>query len=329
MPELHESRRSCEECMGCTQITGDTTITKPGCYYVTKNITGSGTEVILIQADHVSIDLKGHTLTLPGTSGAVIRVDPGFTDISVRNGTLSGSNRPFRQDAHATKRSRVRLRNLTIQDHGFCGVHISGAEQVDLVDNRIVSTMHHGVMINPGGGVEFTGHFLRNTLRCANSNFLQLNGLRGGIVRGNELFGEGDQVGIGVYGNANIIEGNTVSLCHGPGIEVDGTGNLIANNTVRDAWNSGIRIKSDDNRIVGNVVQHCKLSGIKIEGSRNLIEGNHSSGNISPPGPGSPSYGLEFVSGSNNAYRNNMLRGNADGAVQDPFGNTDAGGNIV
>jgi parallel beta-helix repeat protein len=328
MPDVHESRRSCEECKGCKQITGDTTITEPGCYYVTKNITGAGTEVILIKADRVSIDLNGHTLTLPGTSGAVIRVEPGFTGISVRNGTLSGSRRAFTQDAHATKRSRVRLEHLTIQDYAHAGVHISGADQVDLLDNRIVSTMNHGVMINPGGGVEFTGHFLRNTLRCANSNFLLLSGIRGAVVRGNELYGEGDQVGIGVYGHANIVEGNTVSLCHGPGIDVNGTGNLIANNTVRDAYNTGIRVKSDFNRIVGNVVNKCQYSGIKIEGARNLIEGNHSSGNVSP-GNGPPSYGLEFASGSDNAYRNNMLRGNASGAVLDPFGNTDAGGNIV
>src|SRR6185436_18224362 len=98
MPDVHESRKSCEECRGCKQITGDTTITKPGCYYVTRNITGAGTEVILIQADNVSIDLQGHTLTKPDTSGAVIRIDPGFTGISVRNGVLSGSRRPFTQD---------------------------------------------------------------------------------------------------------------------------------------------------------------------------------------------------------------------------------------
>ena len=328
MLDVHESRKSCEECKGCTQITGDTTITKPGCYYVTRNITGAGTEVILIQADNVSIDLQGHTLTKPDTSGAVIRVDPGFTGISVRNGVLSGSRRPFTQEAHATKRSRVRLQNLTIQDYGNTGVHITGAEQVDLIDNRIVSTMHHGVMINPGTNDPFTGQFVRNVLRCADSNFLQLNGLRGGIVRGNELYGECDQVGIGVYGDANIVEGNTVSLCHGPGIDVEGTGNLIARNTVRSAFNTGIRVKSDDNRIVGNVCNHNFFSGIKIDGSRNLIEGNHSSGNIHPA-LGVFSYGLEFVSGSNNAYRNNMLRGNADGAIHDPFGNTDAGGNIV
>lgn len=131
MAEIHASRRSCEECMGCRQISADTTITEPGCYYVTQNITGAGTEVILIKADRVSIDLKGHTLTLPGSSGAVIRVEPGFTGISVRNGTLSGSRRSFTQDAHATKKSRVRLENLTIQDYAHVGVQIGGADQVD------------------------------------------------------------------------------------------------------------------------------------------------------------------------------------------------------
>ena len=320
--EVHESRRSCEECMGCTQVTGDTIITQPGCYYVTKNIAGAGNEVILIQADNVSLDLKGHTLTLPGAGpgSAIIRIDAGFTGISIRNGTLSGARRGVTQAAHATKRSRIHLKNLTVKDYTSEGIHFTGPEQVDLIDSRVISTTNHAVMVIPGGGT-FTGHFLRNTLRGANSNVLLLDGLNGGIVRGNQATGEGDQVGIGVTGDSNIIEGNTIWRVHGWGIYVDGLGNLVANNTV-NSGRTGIYVKKDDNRITGNVVHKCHESGIRIEGSRNLIEGNHASEQLG-------SFGLQIVSGTDNAYRNNMFRGNDAGAISDPGGNTDAGGNIV
>lgn len=322
---VHESRRSCEECMGCTQVTGDTTITQPGCYYVTTNIVGSGSEVILIRSDNVSLDIKGHTLSLAGGGGpgsAIIRIDAGFTGISIRNGTLLGGRRGVTQGAHATKRSRVHLKNLTVKDYGSEGIHFTGPEQLDLLESRIISSSHHGVMVIPGTpGETFTGHFLSNTLRCANSNVMYLDGLTGGIVRGNEMTGEADQVGIGAIGNNNIIEGNTIWRVHGWGILVDGSGNLVSNNTITSG-RTGVNLKQNDNRIVGNVIHGCHEDGIRIEGSRNLVEGNQANDQLG-------SFGLRIVSGTNNAYRNNMFVGNAAGAVSVVAGNTDAGGNIV
>jgi parallel beta-helix repeat protein len=317
------TQRVLNKCCPCTPISAPTTITVPGCYYVADNILGAAQEVIVVQADHVSLDLREHILSSNGFSAPVIRIVEGFTGFSVRNGTLlGGSHGVYLRGTNGSKPSRVHMKNLTITDYGFAGIELDQVEHVDLLTSRIISTKAHGAWIKPASGMAFTGHFLRNTVRSSNSLGLALMQLRGGIVRGNEVIGEGDFEAIGVRGSANIIEHNTIVLTAGTGINVEGMGNLVANNTVRQARVTGIYIKSDGNRIVGNVVHGCEKGGIKIEGAGNLIEGNLSGGQVS-------GFGLEFVSGMANAYRGNMLRGNPAGAVQDPFGNTDAGGNIL
>lgn len=305
---------------GCHAISGPTTIRQSGCYYVTRDIAGTGNEVIRIQANHVTLDLNSHTLSIPTAvaNKYVVLIDPGFSGIVIRNGTLSGGTSGVFQDSTAgANRSRLRLERLTIEAYGYQGIRLTGMEQVDLLDSRILSTGFNGAVIST-----FAGQFLRNTFRCADSNALFLSGLHGGLIQGNQLSLECDAVGIGVSGSANIIEGNTIHV-HGVGIAIsDGSGNLVLNNVVSDSFVGGIRVRSDDCRVAGNIVRNCAGGGIAVEGSRNLIEDNVFSGQTN-------GYGINFISGANNAYRNNMLRGNPSGAVHDPFGNTDAGGNIV
>ena len=321
---LTTEQKNCEECIGCVRVSAPIVITKPGCYYVTKNITTAAGPVITIRANDVSLDVKGHTLDQSAHSAPVILIEPGSTGIAVFNGTLTGGKPAVSLQSTGPK-SRLHFRNLTVKDYRSAGFELKGLDQLDLVECRVISGSDHGVMAfasqTPGQGT-FSGHVLGNTFRCSNSNILSLNGARGTIIRGNHLTGEADQFGIHVDGPANLIEGNTVASVHGTGIHVQGNGNLIAGNTVNTAGISGIRVLSDDNRIAGNVVQLCREGGIRIGGSRNLIEGNQ----VSEQQAGA---GLEFVAGSDNAYRNNMLRGNPGGPVSGAAGNTDAGGNIV
>jgi parallel beta-helix repeat protein len=317
-------QKNCEECIGCVRVSAPTVITKPGCYYVTKNITTATGPVITIRANDVSLDVKGHTLDQSAHSAPVILIEPGSTGIAVFNGTLTGGKPAVSLQSTGPK-SRLHFRNLTVKDYRSAGFELKGLDQLDLVECRVISVSDHGVMAFASatlGQGAFSGHFLRNTLRCSNTNVLLLQDVRGAIIRGNHMTGEADGFGIFVDGPANLIEGNTIASVHGTGIHVRGNGSLVAGNTVNAAGNTGIVIHSDDNRVVGNVVQNCHGGGIKIAGRRNLIEGNQVSQQLSGSG-------LDFSAGPDNAYRTNMLRGNPGGAVTDPFANTDAGGNIV
>src|SRR3954471_10947563 len=68
------------------------TITQPGSYFVTGNLTGvAGQSGITINADNVTLDLGGFELVGPGsgvTNG--VRVVSGRTNATVRNGSVRG-----------------------------------------------------------------------------------------------------------------------------------------------------------------------------------------------------------------------------------------------
>lgn len=75
-----------------TPITGPTTINQPGRYYLTRNITisGSGT-AITIATDNVTLDLQGFTLSGTNRSGNFgVAVESGGTkrNITIRNGSI-------------------------------------------------------------------------------------------------------------------------------------------------------------------------------------------------------------------------------------------------
>jgi hypothetical protein len=315
-------RKNCEECIGCVRVSAPTVITEPGCYYVTNNIVAASGDIIVIRANDVSLDLKGHTVGLTGHTDPVIRIDPGFTGITVFNGTLTGGKPAVILQSPTGPGSRLHFKNLTVKGYSHLAFDLTGLDQLDIIECKIISGSDHGVMAFPIANGAYSGHVLGNTFRCSNSNILSLSGVRGAIIRGNHLTGEADQFGIHVDGPANLIDGNTIASVHGTGIHVQGNGNLVTNNTVNHAGISGIRVLNDDNRIAGNVVQGCRESGIQIRGTRNLIEGNQACEQ-------QQGFGLEFVSATGNAYRNNMLLGNPAGAVGGGPGNTDAGGNIV
>ena len=61
-------KKNCEECIGCVRVSGPIVIEEPGCYYVTNSISAASGDVIVIRANDVSLDLKGHTVGLAAAS---------------------------------------------------------------------------------------------------------------------------------------------------------------------------------------------------------------------------------------------------------------------
>ena len=66
------------------------TITQPGFYYLAKNLSSTGSG-ILVTADDVTIDLMGFTLTGPGSTNNGINIS-GQKNVEVRNGTIKSYN---------------------------------------------------------------------------------------------------------------------------------------------------------------------------------------------------------------------------------------------
>jgi len=296
-----------------------TTITQPGFYLVTQDISAPSNFIIKIQAHNVTIDLNGFTLSVPQSPGGnnIIDVAPGFTNITIKNGTITGGTIGIRHESTGPDRIRIQIENVTVQNYGYRGIAVNYVDRIDLLDCNIISDSNSGVSVDAS-----TGLILRNTFRCADSFVFMATNINGALIKDNQLHGESDGLGLGITGNANIIEGNAISRVHGYPISVDGNNNLILNNTVGGSFLNGINVQKNSNLISGNVVGGS-TSGVAVAGSYNMIEGNTLGSNNE--------FGIDFVSGTDNAYRNNMLRGNGLAPVQDTNGNgnTDAGGNII
>jgi hypothetical protein len=76
-----------------TEITRlPSTITAAGYYYLTRNLSYSGGNGITVNADNVTIDLMGLTLSGPGTTNNYVGISIFGSNVEVRNGTVSGWN---------------------------------------------------------------------------------------------------------------------------------------------------------------------------------------------------------------------------------------------
>ena len=66
------------------------TISAPGSYYLTTNLTVSSGNGITISSGNVTLDLNGFVLQGVSGSGSGILVSSTYTNITVRNGTITG-----------------------------------------------------------------------------------------------------------------------------------------------------------------------------------------------------------------------------------------------
>ena len=68
------------------------TISQPGSYYLTTNLTVSGGDAITIATNGVTLDLNGFTIssTANSASGVAVLIDGGLQDITIQNGHIRG-----------------------------------------------------------------------------------------------------------------------------------------------------------------------------------------------------------------------------------------------
>jgi parallel beta-helix repeat protein len=298
-----------------------TTITEPGSYVLTRDIVLDLCSQLVISASGVDLDLNGHTVR-GSECGGLISVS-GF-DIVIRNGRLTGN---VVSAIQAAGFSQLKLDHIRISgsDSG-----ITGGAYVEMVDSSLTTIWSAVQNVSSG---RFVGNHFR-------SGDIAVSGGMSNSVFEHNVF----DCGIGAPGGLSILDGNSVkdNLFHGclKAINV-GRGNVVEGNLIRtgmygvragdknrliknvlEGVEDPIHILGDDNVIAENVLWGGSLlnTGIRIAGSFNLIDGNTSEKNTQ--------YGIEFVSGTENLYRNNTLRNNQLGSVGGLVGDqVDGGGN--
>ena len=281
-------------------ITADTTLDR--------DLTGCPSNGIIIGADDITLDLKGHTIS--GDGKPVRRCprrqpcDMGVLNdrhdgVTVRNGSLRG----FGVGVLIGGVRGNRLVGLSSSHNQYFGFVIADSARSVIRDSSATD--------NPRPDGDGLGVFLSHDLRIVNNSFrrngqigIHIENSTGNLIKGNEFVGNGDfgvfvqadgtQVrgnhcvrnGTGILvgpGSRNVIAGNQVSG-GGEGIAIEkGRGNVVARNVVARTRHSGIRlgigdppIGSTDTLVRGNLVTAAGKDGFLVaKNDRNaLLRGN-------------------------------------------------------
>ena len=285
--------RTLEQVQPRTPITNvPYTITQPGSYYLTANLTSTGHGVI-VAASGVTLDLMGFTLAgdrgdseygvlLAGATNAPIR------EVVVRGGII----RDFSIGARAVCCQNSRFERLVAVSNANFGVVLNGRSgRCD--GNRIADCTIGG---NGSGGVVLDGseggRCDANTIFRCTADHISLYGAYG-RCNGNTIadcaIGNGPHSGVFLQGLGGQCCGNTIAHCAiggcaGYGVMLEGyegrcDGNAIVGCTVSDNGFYGIHLWGSQGQCNGNRIAECTIGGnrqygVYLDGSVGQCQGN-------------------------------------------------------
>lgn len=272
------------------------TITSPGSYYLTGNLTGvAGQDGIKIESNDVTLDLRGFTLQgVPGsgngveiTTGAIFR-----RAITVRNGTARGWGESgfFAQfieggvfDALTAEGNG--LWGLVLGGSGAvlsnCSATRNGATGISATEATITGCTS---LFNGGHGFQVTTVALTDCVSAYNSN----NGIDSisSRIEACHVYQNG-QIGIKAF-EGDVIS-NKVMQNFGTGIDVTGVGSLVARNGLQSnsitGTGYGINVagtvsRIEDNHVVDLGNAPAQDVGIRVTGAENIVIGNSAHDNV-------------------------------------------------
>ncbi len=280
------------------------TITTPGSYYVTTNLTGtSGTNGITITVSDVRVDLSGFVLTGIGSSLSGVQVpNTGLTNISVRNGTVRGW--PM-HGLEVNSDYAVTVEHIDASENGRSGIFCLSGGAANFVVRHCNATRNNTA--NAGGsGIVTSGGTIVDCTAMANLN--SAPGISAGsgalvshcLVRNNSgpgISANGASVldcesfsntGVGIYAGADSL----VARCSSVGNTSDGIVLLrqcqaTDNHSVDNGFfgtGAGIRASSFGNRIAGNIVSGNTTGVLVDAGATNNVVIQNTAGRNPPSG---------------------------------------------
>lgn len=323
-----------------------------------RDVTGCGSNGIVIGADGITLDLGGHTIS---GDGKPVRRCPrrqicdfgvtnnGHDGVTIRNGSLRG----FAVGLYVARARENRVLNISSSQNTFFGFIVFRSAQIlvrgssgsrniapegdgmGLFEARHVRIVDSEFRRNPGPGIhvqESSDNLIKGNVITHSGPGILLGGERKGDradrnkIRGNRFVGNGAGVLLG-SGNRNVIARNRFSR-DGDAIAIENaSGNLVALNVILDARKSGIYLGLDDPPIGGaanvvrrNVVRRSGKDGFAVRSTdhRSLLIGNLARR--------SGEDGFDVESGSTRLARNRAA-GNDDLGIEAVEGVGDGGGN--
>lgn len=330
------------------------TISAPGSYYLTRDLTIASGTAITVSASNVTLDLNGHTLTNSAGAGfnyGVSNLNGAFSRLRVTGGRIVGGAAGVYFYGNAS--GELRVDHVEIAGATGYGVSLSGT-----VSGLIMPVVESVQVIGTGGNIGINlgyaaGGRVSGNVVQGSSDGIDLAGCRGVLVQDNTVSDSANYgIALMIFGTDisrdNIITGNTVQKSTSNGISLNAArgnrvtfnvvsnngfgisltnsnNNTVSDNTLVENANYGLTLNGASNTLVTrNSIQGTQGAGhgiYLINGSRfNSFDGNSSTGNV---GDGML---ISDAASSGNIYSNNRLPNNGTG---NGFGtgNFSAGGN--
>jgi parallel beta-helix repeat protein len=213
------------------------TISAPGAYYLLTNVVSSGgnSKGVIISSGNVTVDLNGFAMIGTASSGEAVYFTGGFTNVTVRNGIITGWGAGG-VSANAGSPRNVVLERLMISGNAGFGVLLQGS-----------SVVRDCVSQNNGTGIASYGGLISSCIARDNS------------------------FGIIAYGNC-LVRDCEVSSNSSAGIALFDTG-TVSGCTVMNNPAAGIMVQANGCQIIGNTL-YSNRSGIFLNGGYNRIDNN-------------------------------------------------------
>lgn len=261
------------------------TISQPGAYHLTGNLTATGTgECITISASDVTLDLLGFVITGSGSSRGILV--SGGSNVEVRNGTIRNFANGIQGMGAPTYHS-LRMINIRALRNTGNGIY-SNTRNTVVKDCVIAENGSHGVRVENGliayNSVHDNGmNGISASDATITNNVVSGNGEHG-IFAGQGSYIAENSVTYnmlhGIYANYSAtVTDNTLIWNFHCGIMAEAS--LVTNNTVngnnvsRNANNRGGGICVQTKTIVrGNSATENRVSNIYVYSHSNVIEDN-------------------------------------------------------
>jgi len=250
----------------------------------------------LVVATGVTLDLGGTTLR-GRDMGAGVRLEPGATHATVRNGTITGFATGVRGDG-ATGAS---IANVQVRNSNQDGVTLSG-DGHSVEKSVIEGSGGLGVAVVGQAarlsGLQVIGNVAAGVRLLGDGHVLEKSELAANARRGAEIGGDRNQV-VGLQ-----VEGNT-----GDGLLVKGTGNQAAKNSATRNLENGLEIQGDRAVVEKNESTNNGWAGLEIHGTGHQVSSNVSEKNTKA--------GLQVVGTTAGQFERNKSENNRGFGITD------------
>jgi hypothetical protein len=233
----------CGSAGAATAVSSCQTLSAPGNYFLTKNLTASG-DCLVIAADNVAIDLKGHTITGNGSSSGINDDGLDRDYAIIANGTI----RNFDTGINLHSSGSAIISNINASNNGSEGIFIS----------ECCNTLNSVTANNNIVGIEIDSDdsSLTNIQANGNSN--------GGVM---------------ISECCNTLVGSTVSNNTGIGVEMHFGDSFVVASKVQKNSDIGVELTNGDNGVIASSTSKNGGDGMELTSGDNLVVASKSNGN--------------------------------------------------